>query len=379
MVILHDAAVRADGHVDAGLLKVLVPLPGDIDDRGSLTPADALGLPGDADRAAADADLHEVRAGVRQEAEALAVHHVARAHLHGVTVTLPDPFQRPQLPLGVALGGVNHQHVHAGLHQSGDPLGVIPGVDAGAYHIALLAVQQLQRIALVGVIVLPEDEADQMAVGGEDRQRVELVLPNDVVCGLQGGALRRIDDLLSRGHEGLHLGGGVHAADPVIPAADQAQELAGAGAVVRDGHGGVAGALLQSQHVRQGIAQAKVGVAGDKAGLVVLHPADHVGLLLNGLGNIDEGDAALLGQGDAHLLAGDGLHDCGDHRHVHGQGALFALFELHHRGLQGDIGRDALGGRVARHQQVLAEGAGGFIEIICHIGHLVSKISRGKR
>ena len=91
MVVLDDAAVGADGHVHAGLFKVLVPLGGHVDDSGGLAAADALGLPGDADGAAADANLHEVRAGLRQEAEALAVHHVAGAYLHGVAVALPDP------------------------------------------------------------------------------------------------------------------------------------------------------------------------------------------------------------------------------------------------------------------------------------------------
>ena len=64
---------------------------GNVVDGGSLAAADALGLTGDADGAAADTDLHEVGAGIRQEAEALAVHHVAGAHFHGVAVVIPDP------------------------------------------------------------------------------------------------------------------------------------------------------------------------------------------------------------------------------------------------------------------------------------------------
>ena len=85
-----------------------------------------------------------------------AVYHVAGTHFHSVTVVVPDPLQGPGLPFGVALGGVDDQHVHPGVHQGRDPLRIVPGIDAGAYHIALLAVQQLQGIALVGVIVLAE-------------------------------------------------------------------------------------------------------------------------------------------------------------------------------------------------------------------------------
>ena len=366
MVVLHDAAVGADGDIDAGLLKVLVPLRSHVDDRSGLTAADALGLPGDADGAAADTDLHEVGAAVGQEAEALAVHHVAGAHLHGVAIAAANPVQGALLPLGIALGGIDHQHIHAGLYQSGHPLLIVPGVDAGAHHIALLGVQQLQGVALVGVIVLAEHEGHQMTVCRDDGQRVELVVPDDVVGAFQAGALRGGDDLLHRRHEGLHPGGGVHAADPVIPAGHKAQQLAGAGAVVGDSHGGVAGALFQRQHVCQGVANAQVGIAGDEAGLVIFHLAHHLRLLLNGLGDIDEGDAALPGQGDAHVLAGDGLHDGGDHGDVHGQGAGLTLAVADHRRLQRDVGGDALGRGVAGDQQIFTEGAGGFLEKICH-------------
>ena len=73
-----------------------------------------------------------------------------------------------------------------------------------------------------------------------------------------------------------------------------------------------------------------------------------------------------LGQGDAHLLPGHRLHDGGDHGYVHGEGGLLPPAVLHHRGLEGDVGGDALRGGVARHQQVLAEGAGGLGEKVCH-------------
>ena len=52
VVVLDNAAVGADGDVDAGLGKILVPCGRHVDDRRGLPPADALGLPGDADGAA---------------------------------------------------------------------------------------------------------------------------------------------------------------------------------------------------------------------------------------------------------------------------------------------------------------------------------------
>ena len=79
------------GNVDAGLLVVLVASCGNLDHGSGLTTADALGLAGNADGTAADADLDEVCAGLSQETEAFAVNHVTGANLHLVTVALTDP------------------------------------------------------------------------------------------------------------------------------------------------------------------------------------------------------------------------------------------------------------------------------------------------
>ena len=81
MIIVNDTAVRADRNVDAGLFEILVTSGCNLDQSGSLTAADALLLTGDADGAAADADLDKVRAGLSEEAEALTVNDVACADL----------------------------------------------------------------------------------------------------------------------------------------------------------------------------------------------------------------------------------------------------------------------------------------------------------
>ena len=218
----------------------------------------------------------------------------------------------------------------------------------------------------MGIVVLPEDEGGEVPLPIQHRQGVELVVPEHVVGFLQGGAERRGDDLPGGGHEVRDRGIQAHAAHPVVPAGDKAQELAGAGAVRRHGHGGVAGAGLQGQHVPEGGGGQQVGVAGHEARLIALHLPHHLRLLLNGLGDEDEGDAALPRQGHAHLLAGDGLHHGGDHGHVHGEGAFLPFAVADDRRLQGDIGRDGVGARVAGHQQVLAESVGGFLEVESH-------------
>ena len=368
VVIVDDAAVRADGHIDAGFLVILIAGLGHLDDSGSLTAADALGLAGDADGAAADADLHEVCASLGEEAETLGVHDVACAHLDGITVVLTDPADGAALPLRVALGGVDAEDIHTSLHQCGHALGVVAGVDAGADHIALVLIQQLVGILLVGVVILAEDDILQVALGVHQRQGVDLVVPDDVVAVVQRGVLRSSDQLLDGGHEGGDGGvvGGV--VDAVIAGSHDAQQLAVGGAVGGDGDGGVAGAGLQLQHIMQGGSGGQIGVGDDVACLEALDAADHSSLVLDALGAVDEGDAALTGQRDGQLIAGDRLHDSADHGDVHFQRAgLLALAVLDQRGLEADRRGDVLGRRVARHQQVLAKGTGGFFVKISHV------------
>ncbi len=177
----------ADWDVDAGLLVVLVAGLGDLNDRRSLTASDALRLAGDADGAAADADLDEVCAGLGQEQEALAVNDVACADLHLVAVVLTDPGNGAGLPLAVALGAVDAQDIGTGLDEQRHALGIVAGVDARADDVALVLVQQLVDVLLVGVIVLAEHHILQVAFLIDERQGVDLVVPDDVVAVMQAG------------------------------------------------------------------------------------------------------------------------------------------------------------------------------------------------
>ncbi len=83
---MNKAAIRADGDVNAGSLIIIVARCRNLDECGRLTAADALGLARYADRAAADADLNKVRAGLGEEEKAVCVNNVARAYLDAVAV-----------------------------------------------------------------------------------------------------------------------------------------------------------------------------------------------------------------------------------------------------------------------------------------------------
>ena len=349
MIIVHNAAVGADGHVDAGFLEVFVPGLGHFDDCRSLAPADAFLFPGDADGTAADPDLHEVSAAFCQEPEAFSVHHVAGPYLDGITVFVPDPFQGPFLPFTVAFGGVDAQYVRTGFHQGRYPLFVVTGVDAGAYHVAFLVVQQFQGILFMGGVVFPEHHVHQVALFVDNGQGVQFVFPDDVIGLFQGDVAAAHHHVGNRGHEILHLVFHVHTADPVVTAGDDAFQMTVLAAVAGNGHGAVAGLFLQGQYIGQGAFRTQVGVADHEPGLEALDPGHHGSFAFDGLGPVDEGDAPFTGQSDGHVVVGYGLHDGGNQGNIQGQSRFFTFFEFHQRSLQTHICRDAFAGRISRN------------------------------
>ena len=193
------------------------------------------------------------------------------------------------------------------------------------------------------------------------------MLPDDVVGFLQGGVRRSGDQLLTGGHEVLDPVGGIHTADAVVTAGDDAQQLTVGGAVLGDGHGGEAVALLQRQHIGQSGFRGQIGGGGDKTGLIALYPRHHGCLILDGLRTENEADAAFLCQCDGKGIVGDGLHDGGRQRHVQRNCRfLRALAVLDEGRFQTDIIGNAVFRGVAGNQKILAEGVAGFRVVIRH-------------
>ena len=355
VIIVDKTAVRADGNVDAGLFEILVTSGCDLDERGGLTAADALGLAGDADRAAADTDLYEVCACLCEEAEAVRIDDVARADLDAFAVSLADELDGLFLPAGEALGGVDAQNVCACLNESGNALCVVAAVYARADDVALPAVEDLVGVILMLRVVLAENEVEQSALGVNDGQGVELVVPDDVVCFLERGALGSGDELLKRGHELGNAGCGVHAGNAVVAAGDYAEQLAVCLAVGGDCHGGVALLRLECEHVREGRVGGDVRCAGHEACLIALDASYHCRLVLDGLRAVDERNAALLGKRNCHRVVGNGLHDGGSEGSVERNGAFLAFLEFHQRSFEGHVIGDAVLARVAGDKKILAE------------------------
>ena len=71
VIVVNYAAVGADGHINAGFFIIFVSCGSDLDKSGSLSPAYALGLSGDADGAAADAFTKSAPAFARKRKPSL--------------------------------------------------------------------------------------------------------------------------------------------------------------------------------------------------------------------------------------------------------------------------------------------------------------------
>ena len=206
MVVVDDAAVRAEGDVDARFLEILVALGTHVDERGCLPAADALRLARDTDGAAADADLDEVCARIREEAEALTIDNVARADLDRVTVLLADVLDRQTLPLGESLGGVDAEDIRTRFDQSRNALGVVARVDTRADDVTLVVVGQLKLILLVVRVVLAEYHVAQTLVLVDEREHVQLAFPDQIIRLREGCGVRiRPDKFFKRCHKGCDL------------------------------------------------------------------------------------------------------------------------------------------------------------------------------
>ena len=220
------------------------------------------------------------------------------------------------------------------------------------------------------IVVFAEYKVAEFAVFGYDRQCVEFVIPDDVVGLFQAGAFRSGDEFLPWSHERLDFGVHVHTADPVVTAGDQSQESAFRRAVFRHRHGGVAGPLFQGYHFCKRIIRFQVGIALDKSGFVGFCLADHGSFLFDRLRSVDEGDSALLCQSDCQGIAGDGLHDRGNHWDVQGKFRLFAFSILDQRGPQAHIVRDAFLAGIPGNQEILVKCMSWFVDKSCHFALL---------
>ena len=253
-----------------------------------------------------------------------------------------------------------HENVRAGLDQRGNALCVVAGVDARADHIALVLVEQLERVLPCGS---RSPCGTRSSTGGRSSSTMgrELSLCSQMMslASFRAGAVGRGDELLARRHEFRAPGRrGLHAAHAVVAARDDAEQLAVGRAVLGDGDGGVAGLLLAAPARRPACASRRdVRVADDKTRLVALHASRPWPLRSRSTGEpkmneIPPSCASAIAMRSSDTACITRIPWDRWHR----VGRLLTPFELYDRGAQADIRRHTLRRGIARHQQIFIEG-----------------------
>ena len=328
-------------------------------DRGDLRHADAGDDAGGADRARPDADLDGVDPGVDERLGAGAGGDVAADDLHvpGGGVLL-DPLDHLEQQAGVAVGGVDDEHVDPGVDQRG---GALPGLaevaDRGADEEAAVGV-----LAGVGELlglheVLDGDQPAEPALVVDDRQALALVLAQQH-RGLVVADADVPGDQRHRGHDVAH--------QRVAPLGDRGEAQVAVGddaeqvvAVVDDRQPRDAVAAADLVEVLEGGVGADGDRVGDHAGLGALDEVDLVGLVLDRQVAVQDADAAVPGHRDRHPGLGDGVHGGRDERHLDrdlagepGRGVDLARDDVGLAGLQQHVvvGEAQLGERGCRRR-----------------------------
>ena len=190
-----DAAVGDDG--DA----VFIGHFGALENGGDLGHADAGDHAGGADGAGADAHLDAVRASLDESLGALGGGHVARDKLHLREFFLYQTHAAQDVG-GVAVGGIQHESVHAHAHQRGGAVENVVG-DAQRGGAQQAAGGVLGGIGILENLfdVLDGDEALELVILVHDGQLFDLVLLQDGLGLVEGGTDEPGDEIVP-GHGG---------------------------------------------------------------------------------------------------------------------------------------------------------------------------------
>ena len=166
------------------------------------------------------------------------------------------------------------------------------------------------------VVVLAEHHIQQSALVVENGDRIEFVIPDDVVCLDKRCVLGRGDELFKRSHKLFDFKIGAHAADAIVAACDHAQQFAVGCTVVSDGDCVVSLACNKRKHVGKRVVGREVAVGHHEACLVVFDFAHHLRLALDGLRAEYKRNPAFSCQCDCERVVAHRLHDGRSHRDV---------------------------------------------------------------
>ena len=178
---MHNPAVRANRNINAGLLEIFVARVANVDNRRRLPAPNSLRLARDTNRAAANPNLHEIRARFRQKIKSVRVDNIARANFHILAKIFMNVPERYPLPFAETFRRIDTQNVRARFQKRRNPLSIIARVNPSADDIPLALVNQFQRIGLVVGVILAENHVAQTLIFVDQRQHVQLVFPNQIV------------------------------------------------------------------------------------------------------------------------------------------------------------------------------------------------------
>ena len=242
---------------------------------------------------------------------------------------------------GVAIGGIDDEDVDFVGDERLDALAVFGmGRDGGTDQQALLLVDRFVGVAQVFVEVFFEDHGLQYALFGQDRQKAATVADHQLVGSAEAVELDAGLDV------GLHPRGDAAievAAFIEVLVGEDADELVVELAALGHWKGGVAGLVDDLDDLGDRLVGGQGQDVGLEAGLEALDLADFGALLVGGLADGKDADAAELGQRDGHIAARHRLHRGAEEGRVQVEKIVVLTAEA---GFERDVGGVAVGGRV---------------------------------
>ena len=216
------------------------------------------------------------------------------------------------------------------------------------------------------IVVFSENKIFHLAVFGNNRQRIQFVIPDNIVRFFQRNAFLRRYEAIERRHEILHFRGGIHTAHAVIAAGDNPHQFSFRRTVVGNRHGGMSRFFFQRNDVGKSIFGRNVGIAGNETRFIILRAGNHCRLVSHRLRTVNKRYAAFRRQRDRHFIARNGLHDRGDHRYIHRNFRLFAFFEFYKRRFQRNVCGNRFRRRITGDQKVFVKGMRRFVDVLRH-------------
>ena len=137
-------------------------------------------------------------------------------------------------------------------------------------------------------VVLTKYHIHKVVFVVHDRQRVKFVIPNDVVSFFERGICIATNKFFTRSHELKYRRIKIHTRKTIVTTRNNTKQFSLRMTAFGNWHSGVTVLFLKLYHVTQRCGRRKVGIATNKARLVILYATNHCSLLLNSLGTINK-------------------------------------------------------------------------------------------